>query len=163
MRGARTFGLLRRLEKDGHRLNKSNDDTNWDETKSLSLRCAKVLALEWRSMLPLDLQDEYIQLWKKESRASSLVLVSLLASAVYRAQCDLEVIEREIMQEGSTVKWEDIAGLESAKKMINEIIVWPLLKPEFFKGLRQPPTRGCRPKIFIPFHSIKLIYRPPPT
>lgn len=51
----------------------------------------------------------------------------------------VEVIEREIMQDGTSVTWDDIAGLESAKKMINEIVVWPLKKPELFKGLRQPP------------------------
>jgi SpoVK/Ycf46/Vps4 family AAA+-type ATPase len=43
------------------------------------------------------------------------------------------------MQEGTATTWEDIAGLEFAKKNINEIIVWPLLKPELFRGLRQPP------------------------
>lgn len=119
---ARVFlNAIRRLEKDGHRLNKSNDDTNWDETKSLSLRCAKVLALEWRSMLPLDLQDEYIQLWKKESRASSLVLVSLLASAVYRAQCDLEVIERE-KGSGESEKDNEVLRLQQAVTEMEDII-----------------------------------------
>jgi len=91
---ARVFlNAIRRLEKEEKHM-KNNDDTNRHDTKSLSLRCAKVLALEWRSMLPLDLQDEYIQLWKKESRTSSLVLVSLLASAVDRAQCDLIEVEK---------------------------------------------------------------------
>lgn len=43
------------------------------------------------------------------------------------------------MQDGTSVTWEDIAGLEFAKKAINEIVVWPLIRPELFKGLRQPP------------------------
>jgi len=91
---ARVFlNAIRRLEKEEKHI-KNNADTNRYDTKSLSLRCAKVLALEWRSMLPLDLQEEYIQLWKKESRTSSLVLVSLLASAVDRAQCDLIEVEK---------------------------------------------------------------------
>lgn len=51
----------------------------------------------------------------------------------------VETIEREIMQDGTSVTWHDIAGLEFAKKAINEIVVWPLLKPELFRGLRQPP------------------------
>jgi fidgetin-like protein 1 len=49
------------------------------------------------------------------------------------------MIEAEIMQDGTSVTWEDIAGLEFAKKAINEIVVWPLMRPELFKGLRQPP------------------------
>ncbi len=51
----------------------------------------------------------------------------------------VETIEREIMQEGSPILWEDIAGLEYAKKTINETIVLPLKKPELFRGLRKPP------------------------
>lgn len=49
------------------------------------------------------------------------------------------------------VCWEDIAGLEHAKKTIKEIIVWPMLRPynsslfliifisDIFHGLRGPP------------------------
>jgi len=37
------------------------------------------------------------------------------------------------------VKWDDIAGLEFAKKTIKEIIIWPMLRPDIFKGIRKPP------------------------
>lgn len=38
------------------------------------------------------------------------------------------------------VHWSDIAGLESAKQALMETVVWPLLRPDLFTGLRQPPN-----------------------
>ena len=51
----------------------------------------------------------------------------------------VELIENEIMDTGSPVSWDDIAGLEFAKKTIKEIVVWPMLRPDIFTGLRGPP------------------------
>lgn len=61
----------------------------------------------------------------------------------------IELIENEIMDNGSPVNWDDIAGLEFAKKTIQEIVVWPMLRPDIFTGLRGPP-RGML------FHQIKM-------
>lgn len=35
--------------------------------------------------------------------------------------------------------WDDIAGLQMAKSVIQEAVVWPLLRPDIFTGLRRPP------------------------
>ncbi|KAJ3616223.1 hypothetical protein Zmor_011986 [Zophobas morio] len=43
------------------------------------------------------------------------------------------------MDKRPDVTWDDIAGLEFAKKTIQEIVVWPMLKPDIFCGLRSPP------------------------
>ncbi|KAK3848046.1 MAG: P-loop containing nucleoside triphosphate hydrolase protein [Linnemannia gamsii] len=51
----------------------------------------------------------------------------------------IESIKNEIMELNATVTWEDIAGLEHAKKTITETITWPMLRPEIFTGLRRPP------------------------
>lgn len=51
----------------------------------------------------------------------------------------VELIENEIMERQLDIGWNDIAGLEMAKKNINEIIIWPILRPDIFKGLRAPP------------------------
>jgi SpoVK/Ycf46/Vps4 family AAA+-type ATPase len=51
----------------------------------------------------------------------------------------VELIENEIMERQLNVTWDDIAGLEFAKKTINEIIIWPMLRPDIFKGIRSPP------------------------
>lgn len=51
----------------------------------------------------------------------------------------LERIKNEILDRGLDVSWDDIAGLSNAKKTINEAIVWPMLRPDIFRGLRGPP------------------------
>ncbi|XP_038593246.1 fidgetin-like protein 1 [Micropterus salmoides] len=51
----------------------------------------------------------------------------------------IELIMSEIMDHGPPVAWEDIAGLEFAKTTIKEIVVWPMLRPDIFTGLRGPP------------------------
>ena len=51
----------------------------------------------------------------------------------------IEFIQSEILSSSPNVHWDDIAGLEFAKKTIKEIIIWPMLKPELFNGIRSPP------------------------
>ncbi|XP_027692861.1 fidgetin-like protein 1 [Vombatus ursinus] len=51
----------------------------------------------------------------------------------------IELIMNEIMDHGPPVNWEDIAGVEFAKTTIKEIVVWPMLRPDIFTGLRGPP------------------------
>ena len=54
-------------------------------------------------------------------------------------QAMVETIQNEIMETDCKLTWDDIAGLEFAKSTINEIIIWPMLRPDIFKGLRAPP------------------------
>lgn len=51
----------------------------------------------------------------------------------------IELIMSEIMDHGPPVAWDDIAGLDFAKTTIKEIVVWPMLRPDIFTGLRGPP------------------------
>ncbi|RZC36800.1 fidgetin-like protein 1 [Asbolus verrucosus] len=51
----------------------------------------------------------------------------------------VELIKSEIMDVGTTVEWNDIAGLDFAKAAIQEAVVWPMLRPDIFTGLRRPP------------------------
>uniref|UniRef100_A0A3B4BD04 Fidgetin-like protein 1 n=1 Tax=Periophthalmus magnuspinnatus TaxID=409849 RepID=A0A3B4BD04_9GOBI len=51
----------------------------------------------------------------------------------------IELIMSEIMDHGPPITWDDIAGLEFAKTTIKEIVVWPMLRPDIFTGLRGPP------------------------
>ncbi|XP_045142287.1 fidgetin-like protein 1 isoform X1 [Echinops telfairi] len=51
----------------------------------------------------------------------------------------IELIMNEIMDHGPPINWEDIAGVEFAKTTIKEIVVWPMLRPDIFTGLRGPP------------------------
>jgi AAA+ superfamily predicted ATPase len=53
----------------------------------------------------------------------------------------VETIKNEIMDTGSPVDWSDIAGLEFVKQTLMMVVVYPLLNPEIFTGLRAP-ARG---------------------
>lgn len=50
-------------------------------------------------------------------------------------------ILNDIVVRGDEVHWEDIAGLEPAKKALKEAVVYPFLRPDLFSGLREP-ARG---------------------
>ncbi|CAH3885694.1 unnamed protein product [Pieris brassicae] len=51
----------------------------------------------------------------------------------------IELIESEIIDKGTPIGWDDIAGLQMAKSVIQEAVVWPMLRPDIFTGLRRPP------------------------
>ncbi|KDD71618.1 hypothetical protein H632_c4682p0, partial [Helicosporidium sp. ATCC 50920] len=51
----------------------------------------------------------------------------------------VETICSEVLVRGEEVTWEDIAGQEAAKALIQEVVVWPMLNPAIFQGARAPP------------------------
>uniref|UniRef100_A0A1B6JUQ1 Katanin p60 ATPase-containing subunit A1 n=2 Tax=Homalodisca TaxID=139475 RepID=A0A1B6JUQ1_9HEMI len=57
------------------------------------------------------------------------------------AGCDhelCEMLERDIVQKNPNIKWDDIADLHEAKRLLEEAVVLPMWMPEFFKGIRRP-------------------------
>ncbi|KAF0733348.1 hypothetical protein Ae201684P_005152 [Aphanomyces euteiches] len=56
--------------------------------------------------------------------------------------CDPELIskiEMEIVDAGDPISFDDIAGLHFAKKCVNELVIWPMARPDIFTGLRSLP------------------------
>ncbi|KAL0487556.1 katanin p60 ATPase-containing subunit [Acrasis kona] len=49
-----------------------------------------------------------------------------------------EMIKRDIIQEDLKISWDDIAELGTAKKLLKEAVILPMILPEFFTGLRKP-------------------------
>ena len=43
-----------------------------------------------------------------------------------------------IMVEKPNIKWDDVAGLESAKEALKEAVILPIKFPHLFTGKRQP-------------------------
>ncbi|QCD93951.1 ATPase family AAA domain-containing protein FIGL1 [Vigna unguiculata] len=50
----------------------------------------------------------------------------------------IEHVSNEIMDKDPNVRWDDIAGLEHAKKCIDEMVIYPLQRPDIFMGCRSP-------------------------
>ena len=50
----------------------------------------------------------------------------------------VELIERDILDEKLSVGWDDIASLDSAKRLLQEAVILPQLMPEIYVGIRQP-------------------------
>eukprot|EP00892_Ulva_mutabilis_P010011 jgi/Ulvmu1/7382/UM036_0042.1 len=54
---------------------------------------------------------------------------------IVNAVCD------DILETAANVHWDDIAGQQQAKQMIQELVVWPMKNPGLFVGARTP-ARG---------------------
>eukprot|EP01095_Lingulamoeba_sp_RSL-Kostka_P003393 TRINITY_DN14381_c0_g1_i1.p1 TRINITY_DN14381_c0_g1~~TRINITY_DN14381_c0_g1_i1.p1 ORF type:complete len:501 (+),score=180.44 TRINITY_DN14381_c0_g1_i1:55-1557(+) len=50
----------------------------------------------------------------------------------------VNMIQRDILDVSPNVKWENVAALSEAKTLLHEVVVLPLLMPEFFTGIRRP-------------------------
>jgi len=50
----------------------------------------------------------------------------------------LEQIKCNILVQGDVIHWDDVAGLNSVKASLKETVVYPFLRPDLFKGLREP-------------------------
>jgi SpoVK/Ycf46/Vps4 family AAA+-type ATPase len=48
------------------------------------------------------------------------------------------MLERDILDRQPNIKWENIAGLKDAKRLLEEAVVLPLWMPDFFQGIRRP-------------------------
>jgi len=49
-----------------------------------------------------------------------------------------ENLRRDILDASPSVRWDDIAGLHDAKRLLEEAVVLPLWMPEYFRGIRRP-------------------------
>ncbi|XP_037911724.1 spastin isoform X1 [Hermetia illucens] len=50
----------------------------------------------------------------------------------------VQIILDEIVEGGAKVEWSDIAGQETAKQALQEMVILPSVRPELFTGLRAP-------------------------
>ncbi|XP_045504062.1 katanin p60 ATPase-containing subunit A-like 1 isoform X1 [Colias croceus] len=50
----------------------------------------------------------------------------------------VDMLERDIVQKNPNIRWDDIADLSEAKRLLEEAVVLPMWMPDFFKGIRRP-------------------------
>ncbi|XP_065343646.1 katanin p60 ATPase-containing subunit A-like 1 [Cloeon dipterum] len=50
----------------------------------------------------------------------------------------VDMLERDIVQKNPNIRWDDIADLHQAKRLLEEAVVLPMWMPDFFKGIRRP-------------------------
>lgn len=46
-----------------------------------------------------------------------------------------EMLERDVLETSPGVRWDDVAGLTEAKRLLEEAVVLPLWMPEYFQVL----------------------------
>eukprot|EP01065_Artemidia_motanka_P036511 TRINITY_DN44451_c0_g1_i1.p1 TRINITY_DN44451_c0_g1~~TRINITY_DN44451_c0_g1_i1.p1 ORF type:complete len:676 (+),score=182.34 TRINITY_DN44451_c0_g1_i1:55-2082(+) len=51
--------------------------------------------------------------------------------------CLLETVCNEVLT-ACEVSWDDVIGLDHAKSAVMEAIIWPLQRPDIFRGIRRP-------------------------
>jgi hypothetical protein len=59
------------------------------------------------------------------------------------------MLERDVLETSPGVRWDDIAGLTEAKRLLEEAVVLPLWMPEYFQVF---PT----PFVKVSIHSLNL-------
>lgn len=58
---------------------------------------------------------------------------------IYGPDAELvDMLERDILQKNPNIRWDDIADLQDAKRLLEEAVVLPMWMPDFFKGIRRP-------------------------
>ncbi|XP_055677645.1 katanin p60 ATPase-containing subunit A-like 1 [Lutzomyia longipalpis] len=50
----------------------------------------------------------------------------------------VDMLERDILQKNPNIRWDDIADLVEAKRLLEEAVVLPMWMPDYFKGIRRP-------------------------
>ncbi|XP_058449581.1 katanin p60 ATPase-containing subunit A-like 1 isoform X2 [Malaya genurostris] len=50
----------------------------------------------------------------------------------------IDTLEKDMLQKNPNVQWNDVAGLNEAKSILQEAVVLPVILPDFFRGIRRP-------------------------
>ena len=50
----------------------------------------------------------------------------------------IRMLEKDVLLKSPTITFDDIADLDTAKEILQEAVLLPLLMPEYFTGIRRP-------------------------
>lgn len=65
------------------------------------------------------------------------------------------------MESGDTITFDDIAGLDDAKQTVQEVVCWPMKRPDLFTGLRRAPNGLLLygpPGMYPSLHYVYIIF-----
>ncbi|MHA1616027.1 MAG: AAA family ATPase [Candidatus Njordarchaeales archaeon] len=99
-----------------------------------------------KKLVKLESRERIKKIYEKRLRQYSARIQKLLGEAKSKRsyssgkeESEFEKVAREaVIIEKPKVRWEDIADLENAKRALMEAIVWPLQRPDLFRGSRRP-------------------------
>ncbi|VDL91337.1 unnamed protein product [Schistocephalus solidus] len=66
-------------------------------------------------------------------------IVDLIMSELIPVSVSLALFVSQIMDSKTALEWDDIAGLKRVKDTLKEVVIFPMLRPDLFTGLRGPP------------------------
>ena len=55
----------------------------------------------------------------------------------------IEMLERDVLDKNPSVNFDDIAGLDDTKRLLQEAVLLPIMMPDFFRGIRRPWKGVC--------------------
>ncbi|XP_054286858.1 katanin p60 ATPase-containing subunit A-like 2 [Macrosteles quadrilineatus] len=93
------------------------------------------------TILPITAPNPNVHLQPIESDLSSERIVKPISGLEgYTGEMKefADIISKEIFVQDLNVRWEDIMGLESAKRLLKEAVVYPTKYPELFTGILAP-------------------------
>lgn len=70
-----------------------------------------------------------------------------------------QAITRDIYLESPNVRWDDIAGLDEAKRLLKEAVVMPIKYPDLFTGrFGRPSSGGLKFWKFLNFGTLTPLF-----
>jgi SpoVK/Ycf46/Vps4 family AAA+-type ATPase len=63
----------------------------------------------------------------------ALISLELCGCVIWSEDIIIIVPERDIVQKNPNIRWDDIADLSEAKRLLEEAVVLPMWMPDFFK------------------------------
>jgi katanin p60 ATPase-containing subunit A1 len=83
--------------------------------------------------------DPPVTATKAKAKPSSRFLAHVYGDSGDGPDAELiQMIERDCVDADVSVSWDDIAGLDSVKELLQEAVALPVLIPNYFKGIRRP-------------------------
>ncbi|MCC7552218.1 AAA family ATPase [Candidatus Micrarchaeota archaeon] len=126
---------LKKLAKKTRRYSGADIANICKESKSIAAK----RAVKAKKIVPIEIEDfEHVIKHIKPS----VSLSALENYEIFRMDFERTIYKEEIKETEEKVKWEDVAGMEEAKRLLLETIEVPLLHPNLISEYKLTPLKG---------------------